>query len=723
MRLMFAIAAEGNHELVNFDEKTAFLYGKLTEDVYMNIPEGYSNTNMVCKLNRALYGFKQAPMMWNERFSGFLKEIGDCESRRSTTGYVILYSGGPVSWCTRKQPIVALSTTEAEYVAAADCCKEVIYLKSFIEELLSEVTATLNIDNKSKAFCVGPATFGKLIAGLQLTGSVIQTHVNCPRTVAYLATILSQNGNIKKLMAFNAGNRKKEYEHYFRELGMKNILIYSEKLIDISPDAHCLEEAIAVFATPPNSYSAVTDPIDLVCGRGGDLSMLEILTESEETSQTRERVASILEEQRKTLRFAMSRPQIQFVLYETHSELDAENVNMVDRAMKEINRIAKIHHATLQGKIDAHQQEVIPTEIIEINNNQPVEKGDPMLGADATDSTLTLPSNQISSTSVEETNFDEKFQDVVVPDCDVFETPSVPNLCTNLKKCTSLKKEGCYLALLQRKVVTNMDNKYMIQMAEERGLFGSTAQSTSKRSVKTPKTKKTERLPSPTQKPKKIAKQIEVERIAAPTMASMNHAKVSMLDVNQNCPKYCSREETTQSRKWWCETTRHLNNLRTSLVKQKILPPLENRRNSKPTVKNIVHTFVHSTQRIDEIVVRNSKNANIPVFPKLRLTRKPAKKDKVPCPITSGSDTLTKKEELIIENTNNNQTRGRDMDKYAVIFNTSAPTSRSSASENTKRKSPVVARLSIPTYNSIVRKVSQQNVKVECVQCLKRNGH
>ncbi|GJQ70646.1 hypothetical protein Trydic_g23035 [Trypoxylus dichotomus] len=75
MRFMFAIAAERNYELVKFDVKTAFLYGKLTEDVYMNIPEGYSNTNMVCKLNRALYGLKQAPMRWNERFSGFWKEI------------------------------------------------------------------------------------------------------------------------------------------------------------------------------------------------------------------------------------------------------------------------------------------------------------------------------------------------------------------------------------------------------------------------------------------------------------------------------------------------------------------------------------------------------------------------------------------------------------------------------------------------------------------------
>lgn len=38
--------------------------------------------------------------------------------------------------------------------------------------------------------------------------------------------------------------------------------------------------------------------------------MLEVLTESSDTKETKERVASVLEEQRKTLRFAMSRPQV-----------------------------------------------------------------------------------------------------------------------------------------------------------------------------------------------------------------------------------------------------------------------------------------------------------------------------------------------------------------------------------------------------------------------------
>lgn len=55
--------------------------------------------------------------------------------------------------------------------------------------------------------------------------------------------------------------------------------------------------------------------------------------------------------------------QIQFVLYETHSELEAENETMVNKAMKEINRIAKVQHATLQGKIS-----VPPEQEVDVRN-------------------------------------------------------------------------------------------------------------------------------------------------------------------------------------------------------------------------------------------------------------------------------------------------------------------------------------------------------------------
>ncbi|KAC9170974.1 hypothetical protein E3N88_46268 [Mikania micrantha] len=43
---------------------------------------------------------------------------GDIEDRKSTLGYVVLWKGGAVAWLSKKQNVVALSTTEAEYMAA-----------------------------------------------------------------------------------------------------------------------------------------------------------------------------------------------------------------------------------------------------------------------------------------------------------------------------------------------------------------------------------------------------------------------------------------------------------------------------------------------------------------------------------------------------------------------------------------------------------------------------
>ncbi|KAE8692217.1 Receptor-like serine/threonine-protein kinase SD1-8 [Hibiscus syriacus] len=55
-------------------------------------------------------------------------------SRRSTTGYVYTLGGTAVSWVSQLQKIVALSTTEAEYVAVTEASKEMVWLQSFLEE-------------------------------------------------------------------------------------------------------------------------------------------------------------------------------------------------------------------------------------------------------------------------------------------------------------------------------------------------------------------------------------------------------------------------------------------------------------------------------------------------------------------------------------------------------------------------------------------------------------
>ncbi|XP_067937089.1 uncharacterized protein [Watersipora subatra] len=55
---------------------------------------------------------------------------GSIEDRRSTTGYVSTLGSAPLSWKTRKQPTVALSSCEAEYMALAECTKEILSLRS-----------------------------------------------------------------------------------------------------------------------------------------------------------------------------------------------------------------------------------------------------------------------------------------------------------------------------------------------------------------------------------------------------------------------------------------------------------------------------------------------------------------------------------------------------------------------------------------------------------------
>jgi hypothetical protein len=59
---------------------------------------------------------------------------GDKDSRRSTTGHVFTVGGTTISWISKLQKVVALSTTEAEYVAATEASKEVISLQRFMEE-------------------------------------------------------------------------------------------------------------------------------------------------------------------------------------------------------------------------------------------------------------------------------------------------------------------------------------------------------------------------------------------------------------------------------------------------------------------------------------------------------------------------------------------------------------------------------------------------------------
>jgi len=54
--------------------------------------------------------------------------VGDKDRKRSTTGYVFTIGGKKISWISKLRKVVSLSTTEAEYVAAIEASKEMIWL-------------------------------------------------------------------------------------------------------------------------------------------------------------------------------------------------------------------------------------------------------------------------------------------------------------------------------------------------------------------------------------------------------------------------------------------------------------------------------------------------------------------------------------------------------------------------------------------------------------------
>ena len=78
IRILLAIAAYHNYEIWQMDVKTAFLNGNLLEDVYMTQPEGFvmpEGASKVCKLQRSIYGLKQASRSWNLRFDEAVKQF------------------------------------------------------------------------------------------------------------------------------------------------------------------------------------------------------------------------------------------------------------------------------------------------------------------------------------------------------------------------------------------------------------------------------------------------------------------------------------------------------------------------------------------------------------------------------------------------------------------------------------------------------------------------
>jgi hypothetical protein len=79
LRIIMALVAHFGLELHQMDVKTTFLNGDLEEKVYMKQPEGFvseNQSNLVCKLNKSIYGLKQSSRQWYLKFNNVISSYG-----------------------------------------------------------------------------------------------------------------------------------------------------------------------------------------------------------------------------------------------------------------------------------------------------------------------------------------------------------------------------------------------------------------------------------------------------------------------------------------------------------------------------------------------------------------------------------------------------------------------------------------------------------------------
>ena len=89
---------------------------------------------------------------------------GDLDDRKSTSGYIFQLSGAAISWTSKKQACVALSTAEAEYIALASAAQEAVWVRQLLTDLRSDPEeATRIYEDNQAAICLAknPQFYGR----------------------------------------------------------------------------------------------------------------------------------------------------------------------------------------------------------------------------------------------------------------------------------------------------------------------------------------------------------------------------------------------------------------------------------------------------------------------------------------------------------------------------------------------------------------------------------
>lgn len=224
--MLFALAAKWGLDIHHVDVKTAFLNGNLEEDIFMKQPEEFvlkGTENKVCKLNKAIYGLKQASRSWNKNVDGVLKGLDykKCDSdtcvyfKRNGSKIVIigLYVDDFLIFFNDNEEVERLKNTlNEEYkikdLGEANKCLEIrirrkgkneIYLDQ--EQFIDEILERFNMQ-ESKAVSTPIDVNQKFEEFEEITGKPYQNLIG---SLMYLAVLTRPDIShvVSKLSQFN----------------------------------------------------------------------------------------------------------------------------------------------------------------------------------------------------------------------------------------------------------------------------------------------------------------------------------------------------------------------------------------------------------------------------------------------------------------------------------------------------------------------------------------
>jgi hypothetical protein len=116
---------------------------------------GWVHWEAVKRILKYLLGTKRLELTYGGEQRGLVGYVdadgASQEHRQAITGYISMVDGGAVSWSSKKQELVTLSTTEAEYVAQTHADKEAIWFQRLLTELFDSINTPTTLFSDSKS--------------------------------------------------------------------------------------------------------------------------------------------------------------------------------------------------------------------------------------------------------------------------------------------------------------------------------------------------------------------------------------------------------------------------------------------------------------------------------------------------------------------------------------------------------------------------------------------